>query len=152
MRGFVADKTTIYWARIWALAVYGVAAMISHAPGLVAQTTTATVAGVITDVTGAVIPAAKVTVTNTATQVGRAVVTDEGGRFLVPQLPPGPYEVAATAPGLSTSVQGGTHARGRTGSQPDVEAYAWSGLRSGHRYSRSLSSEHDHELGRGSGE
>ena len=34
-------------------------------------------------------------------------LTDDAGRFLVSQLPPGPYEVTAVAPGLSTLVQGG---------------------------------------------
>ena len=72
-----------------------------------AQTTTATVAGVVTDESGAVLPGAQVTVTNTATGVRRSVTTDGAGRFSAPQLEPGPYEVSATMKGFETMVREG---------------------------------------------
>src|SRR5580704_1590951 len=81
-------------------------AVIVSGSSLMAQTT-ATVSGLLTDVQGAVIPAVKVKVTNTATQLSREVSTDGGGRFLVPQLSPGPYDVTAMMPGFATVVQRG---------------------------------------------
>ncbi len=65
-----------------------------------AQTTTATLSGVLTDETGAVLPGAQVTVSNTATGLRRTVTTDAAGRFMASQLPPGPYEVIATLAGF----------------------------------------------------
>jgi hypothetical protein len=72
-----------------------------------AQMTTATVSGTVTDATGAVIPTVKVTVTNTATGVTRSTLTDEAGRFVVPQLSPGPYEITSASPGLALLVRKG---------------------------------------------
>ena len=72
-----------------------------------AQTTTATLSGVVTDESGAVLPGAQVTVTNTATRVRRAVTTDAAGRFTAPQLEPGPYEVSTTMTGFETLVRQG---------------------------------------------
>ena len=65
-----------------------------------AQTTTATLSGQVTDESGAVLPGAQLTVSNTATGVSRTLVTDAGGRFVAPQLAPGSYEVTATSSGF----------------------------------------------------
>ena len=72
-----------------------------------AQSTTATLSGVIVDETGAVLPGTQLTVTNTATGLKRSLETDERGWFVVPQLAPGPYEVTATQPGFETLVRRG---------------------------------------------
>jgi hypothetical protein len=64
--------------------------------------TTATLSGVVSDASGAVLPGAQVTVTNTGTGVKRAVTTDSAGRFTASQLAPGPYEVTATLSGFDT--------------------------------------------------
>ncbi len=72
-----------------------------------AQTTTAVIAGALTDETGAVLPKGQVTVMNVDTGISRTVTTDERGRFVVPQLPPGPYQLTATVAGFETSVRTG---------------------------------------------
>src|SRR5579872_5042444 len=72
------------------------ALLLMHHSMAFAQTTTATVSGLVTDETGAVLSGAQLTVTNTATGVKRSVNTDEAGRFVVTQLSPGPYELTAT--------------------------------------------------------
>ncbi len=69
--------------------------------------TTATISGVVTDATGAVLSGAQLNVANTATGVKRSATTDAAGRFVTPQLPPGPYEVTVTAPGFETMVRQG---------------------------------------------
>src|SRR5438093_10073343 len=72
-----------------------------------AQTTTAAFQGTVTDTTGAVIPAAQVTASNVETGLKRATMTNEAGRFLLNELPPGSYEMTVTLPGFETLVRKG---------------------------------------------
>src|SRR6266700_4126447 len=70
-----------------------------------AQVSGATLSGTITDPSGAAIAGAKVSVANKATGVTRDVTTDTAGFYSAPNLLPGPYEVAASASGFSTTNQ-----------------------------------------------
>ena len=54
------------------------------------------------DTTGAVIPDAVLTVTNTTTQASRWVTTSAEGRYTVPGLEPGNYQIRAQAAGMKT--------------------------------------------------
>lgn len=72
-----------------------------------AQTTTATLSGNVTDDTGAVLPNAHAVVMNTDTGVQRTVSTDEKGFFRVAELPPGPYQVNVSLAGFETLVRKG---------------------------------------------
>jgi Carboxypeptidase regulatory-like domain/TonB dependent receptor len=65
-----------------------------------AQDTTGTILGNITDPTGASIPEADVTVTNTATGIARSVKTAGTGAFTVPNLDPGTYTVVIKMTGF----------------------------------------------------
>src|SRR5688572_3553379 len=67
-----------------------------------AQTTTATVYGVVRDTSGAVLPGASVTAINQGTNLSRDVVTDERGEFAVPALPTGRYTVKIEMQGFKT--------------------------------------------------
>jgi Carboxypeptidase regulatory-like domain/TonB dependent receptor len=69
------------------------------------QSPTGALEGVVSDSTGAVIPDAKVTVTNTATNSSKVLSTDRSGRFQVPLLPPGTYSVQVSAPGFKQGRQ-----------------------------------------------
>ena len=80
-------------------------ALILSACPVYAQVTTATIAGVAQDASGAVIPGVSVTVKNLDTGITRTVTTDEGGRYTVPDLTIGSYEVEAQLPGFD---DGGT--------------------------------------------
>ena len=60
---------------------------------LLAQTTTGTIVGMVTDKSGALIQRAKVTVRNQETNLLRTVETDQRGEYTVPLLSPGFYEV-----------------------------------------------------------
>src|SRR5947207_3198610 len=55
--------------------------------------TLGTITGEITDATGAIVPAATVTVRNTGTNAVREVVTNAEGLYSVPSLQPGVYDV-----------------------------------------------------------
>ena len=62
--------------------------------------TTAGVNGSVTDATGAVIPGARITVTNTATGAEREAVSDSAGLYDVPLLQPGTYKIAVQKEGF----------------------------------------------------
>ena len=65
---------------------------------------TATLAGTVTDPTGAVVPNASVKVRSLSTNVLRETVSDSAGAYVVPSLQPGDYEIRTTAAGFGTSV------------------------------------------------
>lgn len=65
---------------------------------------TGTILGTVTDSTGAIVPGAKVTVTNTATNVALQTVSSSAGDYNAPSLNPGPYRVTVEAPGFQKSV------------------------------------------------
>jgi len=60
---------------------------------MLGQSSTGTIQGVVKDQQGAVIPGAKVTVTNTGTNRAITVSTNGEGLFAMPSLEPGPYRV-----------------------------------------------------------
>src|SRR5215469_18823407 len=66
-----------------------------------AQVPTGTVEGTVTDESGPVIPFAKITITNKATDVARSTVTNAEGLFSAPALPAGDYEVRGEQPGFA---------------------------------------------------
>ncbi|MFQ5737666.1 MAG: carboxypeptidase regulatory-like domain-containing protein [Acidobacteriota bacterium] len=70
--------------------------------GLLAQDSS--LSGTVTDPQGAVVPGAEVTITNSATGAQRTVLTGDAGRYLIPQVAPGTYEVRAELPGFKTAV------------------------------------------------
>ena len=72
-----------------------------------AQVTTGTIVGTVMDSTGAVVPAATVTVRNLETGISRTQTTDSAGRYRAPQLPLGNYDVTTEAAGFQTVVRSG---------------------------------------------
>src|SRR3569833_554515 len=83
-----------------------VALLLSPA-GLLSQTGSATIRGTVTDSSGAVVPAAKVTVRNSATAVSLESETNEHGIYVVPFLRPGTYSVAAVKTGFQATERPG---------------------------------------------
>jgi hypothetical protein len=65
-----------------------------------AQVTTATVYGIITDPSGAVVPGATVTLTNTATNVSQTKTAGTGGEFTFDYIRVGSYSIQIEAPGF----------------------------------------------------
>lgn len=71
-------------------------------PNTKAQTQTGTITGTATDTSGAVLVGATVTVTNEGTGVTQTTTTDAQGRYQVPLLPVGTYDVQASSSGFQT--------------------------------------------------
>ncbi|HEY6447459.1 MAG TPA: carboxypeptidase regulatory-like domain-containing protein [Acidobacteriaceae bacterium] len=68
---------------------------------------TGTILGTVTDITGAVIPNVKVTITNVATNVPFITTTSSAGDYLAPSLIPGSYSVTAEIQGFQRSITTG---------------------------------------------
>ncbi len=68
---------------------------------------TASVQGTVTDQTGASVPGATVTLTQTATGTSRASTTDGAGVYALPNVPVGPYSLSVAAPGFQSFTQTG---------------------------------------------
>src|ERR1700722_9792220 len=73
-------------------------------PGALGQTTFATVTGLVTDANSAVVPMAKVELTNAATNIKYTGVSNETGLYTVTGLQNGRYELRATAAGFAAFV------------------------------------------------
>ncbi len=71
------------------------------------QAATASVSGTITDASGAAVPAAVISVKNTGTALARTIMSDAQGRYLVPDLGIGDYEIQATKAGFQTVIRKG---------------------------------------------
>jgi hypothetical protein len=68
---------------------------------------TGSISGSVLDEKGAAIPGATVTVRNTATNISRTTQTGEDGRYRLPNLPVGPYEVTVEVTNFAKYVQTG---------------------------------------------
>ena len=66
-----------------------------------AQVLTGTIAGIVTDPTGGVIPGANVTATDTETGTEHQAVTDQSGNFSLTNLPNSTYKVVVQHPGFA---------------------------------------------------
>jgi hypothetical protein len=75
---------------------------------LLAQSITASMAGNVRDASGAVVPAAKITITDVErNQVVRRTITDSAGNYVAPLLPIGSYAVSVEANGFKKATRSG---------------------------------------------
>jgi hypothetical protein len=89
-------------------AVLAAALLLSGlASGLYAQAVTASLVGTITDSSGAVVPGAKVTITEVNTGLSRRMETNASGNYSFPALEPGTYRVSVEQAGFRTAVKEG---------------------------------------------
>jgi Carboxypeptidase regulatory-like domain len=87
--------------------LYSFVILIVAATLSLAQTTTAAFLGTVMDPSGAVLPGVQVTASNVDTGLKRTTITNEEGRFLLSELPPGSYEVVVSLTGFETLVRKG---------------------------------------------
>ena len=77
-------------------------ASAAHAQGVGAS---ADIVGTITDPSGAAIPKAKVTATDTAKGISRTTFTDEHGEYRLSGLAPSTYDLGAEAPSFQSAIE-----------------------------------------------
>src|SRR2546425_13257152 len=84
-----------------------VAASLLIAGPLYAQLGTGNISGTVFDQSGAVLPGANITVTNTGTGFMRQTISSETGDYRLSGLQPGTYELAVEFSGFSRFVRSG---------------------------------------------
>jgi hypothetical protein len=90
------------------LSVLSLLFLISVVPSsLLAQYTTATLSGIITDPSGRTVPGARITIENTGTGLIRSCMTGEDGAYLFPSLPVGTYRLQVKKEGFARYRQEG---------------------------------------------
>jgi hypothetical protein len=85
-------------------AVIAVITLVSCCGSLFAQSTNATLSGVVHDPQGAVIPNAAVNATEIETGQAHQTTSGGSGAYTLPNLPIGDYKVVVSAPGFSSEV------------------------------------------------
>ena len=95
-------KTSLLTAA-WIVIVFP--ATVPHA--LCQAVATVQIGGLVQDATGAVVPTARVTATQTATGLTRSMMTGADGSYVMSQLPIGPYQLSVEKTGFKVYVQKG---------------------------------------------
>jgi hypothetical protein len=90
------------------------------------QSINGTIRGIVTDVTGAPIPGATVTVTNLDTGFTRQFKTADDGIYIAPNLPLGTYSVLAESGGFAPLTQTGIHVEAGSSARVDEHLKAGS--------------------------
>src|SRR5271170_5297547 len=67
------------------------------------STSTGTIAGAVTDPTGAVVAGAKITLTDTSTNISRNTTSNAAGRYIYADVTPGIYNIEVTKAGFATT-------------------------------------------------
>src|SRR5437016_7888316 len=92
--------------RTWIALLVGLLGSAMTCASVWAQAT-AQISGAVRDQSGAVLPGAEVTATQTDTGIVRTAVTNETGSYVLPNLAVGPFRLEAALPGFRTFVQTG---------------------------------------------
>jgi len=98
-------RSTGTWPRLGITGLQCVFALISFcfiSSGAYAQVTTADVVGTVTDATGAIVPNANITITNSGTRVTATTRSNNAGSYVFSLLEPGRYSISIQAPGFKT--------------------------------------------------
>ena len=88
------------------LILFALLALVAGPPAR-GQANRATITGIVTDSTGAVVAGTDVTVTNTDTNVPTQSVSNSDGIYVVPNLPPGHYSIEFTKSGFESYLRSG---------------------------------------------
>src|SRR5262245_55455504 len=86
--------------RMPGLLALAVLMVVSISPNLHAQTSAGQVSGTVTDSSGAVVPGASVTLTNTGTGVANTTPSNGSGNFVFLNVQPGSYELSVELQGF----------------------------------------------------
>src|ERR1700737_2066656 len=90
--------------QIWLALIMGMACLLLAASALPQGIATGSISGTVADPSGAVVPGAKVTAANLATNTVSTGVTNNDGLFALRSLPPGSYKITIDAPNFRTAI------------------------------------------------
>src|SRR5580765_2262093 len=99
-RRFMDTMKKLFSRNRWMAAVVAMVALLFGGTAAWAQFESASVLGYVHDATGAAIPNANVTLTNTATGLAQTKATDGEGRFEFPSVAIGGYRITAESAGF----------------------------------------------------
>src|SRR6266567_7988250 len=105
----------------WIVVVFVISCLALFAPRVSQAQASAGITGTITDPSGAVVPNAKVTITNEDTSVSNHTVSSSAGTYSFKGLNPGKYRVTVETPGFKLSVQKGVNVEVSTTATIDVQ-------------------------------
>jgi hypothetical protein len=103
----VVERTKTLNSKRLVIALLALVLFATVVPNSLAQQLTGTIRGTVADSTGAVVPDAKVTATNTQTQISTTVPSKADGTFEFIQLPVGTYDVSVTRSGFKAFAEKG---------------------------------------------
>src|SRR5579872_2562012 len=101
-----SDKTLICSRRVMAAGIGVLACSLGICTPVQAQSVTATLVGTVFDSSNAVLPQPKISLTNKGTNETRTVLGNERGDYIIPNLTPGLYRLAAEHDGFRRTVVG----------------------------------------------
>lgn len=105
IQGRISKPEGFQWSRSLAL----LAVLLLSAVALMAQSDLASVTGLVSDPTGAVVPNAVVTIVNQATGTTRSATANNAGLYLMQGVAPGTYTLTVTAAGFDKLVKKGVN-------------------------------------------
>lgn len=76
---------------------------VGAAPAWSQATSSSTVAGQVTDESSAVVPGAAITLTDADTKAARTTTSNETGRYIFVNVPPGTYDISVSLAGFQTA-------------------------------------------------
>src|SRR5579871_902441 len=109
--GFVVSEFAPSTAAVCCLIIF---VLFAPAIPLYGQAATGAITGTVTDTSGAIVPSAKVTIINTATNASRDTTANGQGIYSAPALEAGDYQVRVEVPGFRTLLRNATVAAGTT--------------------------------------
>ena len=98
----IRSDLVMKWKTVIAISVLALSALCAT-PRLNGQAVSATLLGTVTHQSGAVIPQAKVTITEEKTGLNYTGETNASGNYQFPNLPPGVYDVRVAYSGFQTA-------------------------------------------------
>ena len=130
MRGSFSKASTYFW-----MVLLGIFLLAAN-PQSFGQDVNASLDGTVVDPNGAVIPGAKMTLTNEVNGAQLNFMTDAAGEYNFRNLPPGVYDLTVNAPSFETFVRKGIELAVNQYARIPVNLTVGNGKPDGHRHRR----------------
>jgi hypothetical protein len=102
---FYSTKVKNHFRLLRFLAMVGLSCVLIRP--MYGQVAGGTFSGTVTDASGAVVPQARISIKNVATDISTTTLTNSEGLYSAPNLLPGEYELTISATGFKTEIRSG---------------------------------------------